>query len=72
MSGSGRPAPRENGRLRGVIRMEAGDPRLFIAGRAVEPDVPIQNPPRYRDKGQQRLDAREVAMEIRPTERSAR
>jgi len=54
MSGSGRVTLRKDGRLRGVIRINDGDSSQFIAERSVEPDVPIQEPPSYRDKWRRR------------------
>jgi len=50
MSGSGRVMLRRDGRLRGIIRINDGDSSQFIAERSVEPDVPIQEPPSYREK----------------------
>ena len=54
MSGSGRVTLRKDGRLRGIIRINDGDSSQFIAERSVEPDVPIQEPPSYRDKWRRR------------------
>ena len=52
MSGSGRVTLGKDGRLRGVIKIKAGDSSTFIAVRSNEPDEPIQDPPSYRDKWQ--------------------
>ncbi|MBZ5499353.1 MAG: hypothetical protein LAP85_23390 [Acidobacteriia bacterium] len=54
MSGSGRVTLGRDGRLRGVIKIKGGDSSNFIAERSVEPNVPIPDPPSYRDKWRKR------------------
>lgn len=50
VSGSGRASLGRDGRLRGRIKIKDGDESDFVAVRAEEPEVPIADPPRYRDK----------------------
>lgn len=54
MSGSGHVTLGKDGRLRGKIRIKQGDHSDFAAVRAEEPEEPIPNPPRYRDKWRRR------------------
>lgn len=54
MSGSGRVTLGKDGRLKGVLRIKDRDSSSFIAERCVEPDVPIPDPPSYRDKWRKR------------------
>jgi len=54
MSGSGRASLGRDGRLRGKIKIKDGDESDFVAVRAEEPDVPIADPPSYRDKWRRR------------------
>ena len=54
MSGSGRARLGRDGRLRGKIKIKDGDESDFVAVRAEEPDVPIADPPSYRDKWRRR------------------
>ena len=50
LSGTGRVTLGKDGRLKGMIRIKAGDNSSFVAERAEEPDDPIPDPPSYRDK----------------------
>jgi hypothetical protein len=50
VSGSGRATLGRDGRLRGKIKIKDGDESAFVAERAEEPEVPIPDPPSYRDK----------------------
>ena len=54
MSGSGRVTLGKDGRLKGSLRIQAGDSSTFVAVRAEEPDAPIAEPPSYRDKWRRR------------------
>lgn len=54
VSGSGRATLGRDGRLRGKIRIKDGDESDFVAERAEEPEVPIADPPSYRDKWRRR------------------
>ena len=54
MSGTGNARLGKDGRLRGKIRINAGDDSTFTAVRAEEPDEPIPDPPSYRDKWRRR------------------
>jgi hypothetical protein len=50
VSGTGTARLGRDGRLRGTIKIKGGDASTFAADRAEEPDVPIPDPPSYRDK----------------------
>jgi hypothetical protein len=52
VSGSGRATLGRDGRLHGKIK--DGDESDFVAVRAEEPEVPIADPPSYRDKWRRR------------------
>jgi hypothetical protein len=54
MSGTGSVKLRKDGRLVGKFRIKNGDQSTFIAERTTEPDEPIREPPRYRDKWRRR------------------
>ncbi len=50
VSGTGSVRLGKDGQLRGKIKIKDGDESTFLAERAEEPDVPIADPPSYRDK----------------------
>jgi len=50
VAGSGTAKIGKDGRLRGTIKIEDGDSSSFMAERSRPPDVPIPEPPSYRDK----------------------
>jgi hypothetical protein len=50
MSGTGSARFGKDGKLYGKIRIKGGDQSDFIAERTTEPQVPIDEPPSYRDK----------------------
>ena len=54
VSGSGRATLGRDGRLCGKIKIKDGDESGFVAVRAEEPEVPIADPPSYRDKWRRR------------------
>jgi hypothetical protein len=54
VSGSGRATLGRDGRLHGRIRIKDSDESAFVAERAEEPEVPIAEPPSYRDKWRRR------------------
>jgi hypothetical protein len=54
MSGSGRVTLRQDGRLKGTLRIKDGASSSFIAERAEVPEEPIPSPPSYRDKWRRR------------------
>jgi len=54
MSGSGRVTLGKDGRLKGSIRIKDGDSSTFVAARTEEPDMPVADPPSYRDKWRRR------------------
>ena len=50
MSGTGSVKLGKDGKLYGKIRIKNGDKSDFIAERSSEPEIPIEEPPSYRDK----------------------
>ena len=54
VSGTGTARLGKDGRLRGTIKIRDGDGSTFLAERAEEPDIPIADPPSYRDKWRRR------------------
>ena len=54
VSGTGSVRIRKDGRLAGRIKIKNGDESTFIAERTAEPDEPIPDPPKYRDKWRRR------------------
>lgn len=54
VSGTGDVRLRKDGLLSGRIRFKDGDQSSFLAERVEEPDEPIPDPPRYRDKWRRR------------------
>lgn len=50
MSGTGTAKLGKDGRLNGKLKIHHGDDSTFVAEKADEPDVPIEDPPSYRDK----------------------
>jgi hypothetical protein len=54
VTGSGRATLGRDGRLRGKIKIKDGDESGFVAVRDAEPEVPIADPPSYRDKWRRR------------------
>jgi hypothetical protein len=54
LSGTGSARLYKDGRLKGTIKIENGDSSTFIAQRTDEPNIPIPDPPSYRDKWRRR------------------
>ncbi len=54
VSGSGSVKLGKDGKLKGTFRIKDGDSSTFVAERAAEPDEPIPDPPRYREKWRRR------------------
>lgn len=54
VSGTGNVKLLKDGRLTGKIKIKGGDESTFVAERVEEPEEPIPDPPRYRDKWRRR------------------
>jgi hypothetical protein len=54
VSGTGSAKILKDGRLAGRIKIKNGDESTFVAERTAEPDDPIPEPPKYRDKWRNR------------------